>query len=62
MNSNNVLTQLNCLDMLSQIACSSSAGLQVIVEKGVLENTLRIFKLAESDPSQGLLIPGKYMV
>lgn len=58
MNSNNVLTQLNCLDMLSQIACSSSAGLQVIVEKGVLENTLRIFKLAESDPSQGLLIPG----
>eukprot|EP00794_Sanderia_malayensis_P016211 gene16211-17842_t len=56
--SDDILTQLNCLEMLSEMASASSVGLKFISDSGTLDRLHNIFKLAEVDPLQGMLIPG----
>lgn len=53
-----ILSQLNCLEMLSTIASSSMKGLEFISEHGTLEELRCLFGNAETDPLQQLLLPG----
>jgi len=56
--SDDVLSQLNALEMLSQIAVSSPEGLSFVQDKGIIDWINNTFAKSESDPLVSFLLPG----
>ena len=55
-----ILSQLNCLELLSTLASSSNEALEFITEYGILERLRSLFKTEDLGPLQRLLLPGVY--
>ena len=55
-----ILSQLNCLELLSGLASSSSKALRLITEYGTLQRLRGLFRDQEVDPLQRFLLPGLY--
>ena len=62
LDSDDILSMLNCLEMLSHVASSSTEGLLFIQENDLLSRLDRIIKTAASDPLQAFLLPGNSSV
>jgi 26S proteasome non-ATPase regulatory subunit 5 len=58
LHSEDVLSQLNALEMLSQIAVSSPQGLSFVQENGIIGWMGETFAKSESDPLISFLLPG----
>lgn len=54
------LTQLNCLEMLSQMAVTSKDGLEFIANSGVLEKVIKVLKDVDQNPLHEILVPGMF--
>ena len=54
-----ILTQVNCLEMLSTIATSSFSCLDFLAKSGTLHQLNTVFKDVEDDPLKQILLPGK---
>ena len=54
------LTQLNCLEMLSQMAVTSGDGLQFIANSGILEKVIKVLKDVDQNPLHEILVPGMF--
>ena len=54
------LTQLNCLEMLSQMAVTSKDGLQFIANSGILEKAIKVLKDVDQNPLHEILVPGMF--
>lgn len=57
-NGSDILSQLNALEMLSQIATSSSQGLDFVQENGVIGWISNTFAASDDDPLMTFLLPG----
>ena len=58
--SSDILSHLNCLEMLSAVASSSLKGFKFITEYGTLDRLKNLFRSSELDAIQQLLLPGLY--
>lgn len=56
-NTDDLLVQLNCLDMLSDLSMSSH-GLQYLIDNGVVRKLENMLRQAETDNLIGFLLPG----
>lgn len=53
-----ILSHLNCLEMLSTLASFSMKGLEMVTELGILERLRCLFVTTDLDPLKQLLLPG----
>ena len=59
LDSNDILLQLNCFELLTQLADSGTNGFMFVEESGIVRRANNLLLRADSDPLMNLLLPGK---